>query len=182
MLPARAQHLLSGRRLDWTLLLGALVLAIAPVRLLRPWTNDVARLVLVPFVPVTHLGTSLRDRIRPTIESFDPKSPETIALEAEVERLRTLYETSRLDALRLEEVLRSLQATSTRAGAGSLVDVGATTASIVASDPTGPHGVVRINAGARHGVVVGSAVFVGGDVFAGLVSDDIGAFVSTVVP
>jgi len=182
MLPARVQHLLTGRRLDWTLLACALVVSVAPVRMLRPWTNDLARLVLVPFVPVTHLGTSLRDRIRPSIESFDPKSPETIALEAEVERMRTLYETSRLDALRLEEVIRGLQATSTRAGGGALLDVGATTGSVVAGDPNGPHGVVRINAGSRHGVAAGSAVFVGGDVFAGLVTHDVGAFISTVLP
>ncbi len=181
------QQFLTGKRLDWTLVCLAFLVALLPVRVLRPWTNDVARLVLIPLVPVTHLSSSLRDRIRPSLSSFEPSRPgfastEVLALEAEVERLRTLYEASRLDASRLEESLVALRATSTRAGRGALIDVAAATGSIVATSNGENDGIVRINAGTRHGVVPGSAVFIDGDVFAGLVSEDVGSFISSVTP
>jgi hypothetical protein len=187
MILSRMPQFLSGKRLDWGLVSLAFVVSLAPSNLLRPWTNDVARLVLIPLVPVTHLGSVLRDRIRPSLDSFDPSrtgadATEVLALNDEIDRLRTLYESSRLDSARLEESLASIRATSTRAGKGALIDVAATTGSVVANSNGEIDGIVRINAGTRHGVVPGSAVFVRGDVFAGLTSDDIGAFISTVTP
>ncbi|MEY2795510.1 MAG: hypothetical protein RIR10_1226, partial [Planctomycetota bacterium] len=184
---SRMPQFLSGKRLDWVLLALAFGMALSPVKVLRPWTNDLARLVLIPLVPVTHLGSMLRDRIRPSLDSFDPSRSgadptEVLALRDEIDRLRTMYESSRLDLARLEDALASIRATSTRAGKGAFIDVAATTGSIVASSNGEVDGIVRINAGSRHGVVPGSAVFVNGDVFAGLTSDDIGAFISTVTP
>ena len=184
---SRMPQFLNGKRLDWALVFLALLFALAPVPILRAWTNDVARLVLVPLVPVTHMGSMLRDRIRPSLGSFDPSrssvdTAEVLALREELDRLRTLYESSRLDAARLEDALGSIRATSTRAGKGALIDVAATTGSIVANSNGEIDGVVRINAGSRHGVLPGSAVFVNGDVFAGLTSNDIGSFVSSVTP
>ena len=184
---SRVPQILSGKRLDWGLLSLAFVLSLAPSSVLRPWTNDVARLVLIPLVPVTHLGSVLRDRVRPSLDSFDPSqtsadATEVLALKDEIDRLRTLYESSRLDSARLEESLASIRATSTRAGKGALIDVAATNGSVVASSNGEIDGIVRINAGSRHGVVPRSAVFVNGDVFVGLTSDDIGSFVSSVTP
>ena len=99
---------LSGRRLDWTLAVLALVLALLPARALAPWTGDVARIVAVPIVPLMHLGMAVRDRIRPPREAFDPRAPEVIELEMAAERYRTLFEQSRLKSEALERDLAAV--------------------------------------------------------------------------
>ena len=113
MSATRFVQFLSGKRLDWSLACVAIVISMLPVSALKPWTNDVARLVLVPFVPVTHLGMFLRERIRPPQAIFDPRSPETIALDNEVARLRLLYEQTRLSSAQLEQTIQALRAVST---------------------------------------------------------------------
>ena len=85
---------LSGRRLDGTLAVLALLLLLLPARVLTPWTNPAARLLSVPLAPLTHAGMYLRDRIRPPRESFDARAPEVIRLESELAQYRTLYEQS----------------------------------------------------------------------------------------
>jgi len=88
---------LSGKRLDRLLVALALVLALLPERLLLPWSSDLARLCTMPIAPVSHLGVYLRDRIRPPKAAFDPRAPEVLELESEVERFRRLYEAARLE-------------------------------------------------------------------------------------
>jgi hypothetical protein len=187
----RVADFFAGRRFDWTVAITMLIVAMLPVGALRPWTNDLARVVLVPLVPVTHLGMFVKDRIRPPQQVFDARAPETIALEAELAQTRAAYERARLEVVALEDSLRSLRAVSTRAGSGSsrLIEavVGgtpetATAASIVAVDRARAQGVFFVNAGARHGVVAGTPVFADGDVLVGLVADNVAAFVSPVVP
>ncbi len=187
----RVAEFLAGRRFDWTVAACMLIMALLPVGALRPWTNDLARVVLVPLVPVTHLGMFIRDRIRPPQQVFDSRAPETIALESELARARALYERARLELLALDDSLRSLRAVSTRAGLGAsrLVEavVGGTpevgaSASIVVLDRVRTPGVLFVNAGSRHGVTPGTPVFAEGDILVGLVADDVAAFVSPVVP
>ncbi len=175
----RLVQFLASKRADWLLALLAFALALLPVSALKPWTNDLARIVLVPFVPVAHLGSAVRDRIRPPHAAFDASAPETIALQNELNWMKTLYEGSRLESARLESTIAALHAVSTRLGAATplLID-----ASVVAMDPSRNGGIIRVNAGERHGVAAGAAVFIRGDVFAGVVSDDIGAFASTIIP
>ncbi len=170
---------LIGKRLDWLLAACALIAAMLPVGALKPWTNDLARVVLVPFVPVTHLGMALRDRIRPPQAAFDAQAPETIALNNQLSWTTTLYESTRLDVERLEKTIAALNAVSVRLGSGErrLVEV-----SVVGVDPSRVDGAVQVNAGTRNGIVAGSAVFARGDEFVGRVSEDIGAFSATVIP
>lgn len=170
---------LSGRRLDWALAAVALVLSLMPQRALAPWTNGLAHALSVPLLPLTHAGTYLRDRLRPPRERFDPRAPEAIALAQEAEHYRTLYEGARLQSERLERAIASLQAVSTRLGEQGVRFI---EASVVGADPTRKDGVVRINAGARHGVVARAPVFIDGDIFAGLVADEVGPFTAAVIP
>lgn len=170
---------LSGKRLDRLLVALALVLALLPERLLLPWSSDLARLCTMPIAPVSHLGVYLRDRIRPPKAAFDPRAPEVLELESEVERFRRLYEAARLEGERLERTIAALDAVSTRVGGGRhrLLE-----ASIVGSDPTRSDGVLRINAGQRHGVTAGAPAFLDGDAFVGVVGSDVGAVGASVVP
>lgn len=170
---------LSGRRLDATLAVLALLLVLLPARVLTPWTNPAARLLSVPLAPLTHAGMYLRDRIRPPRESFDARAPEVIRLESELAQYRTLYEQSRLERERLERSMAALQAVSTRAGTEG---VRLAEASVIASDPTRADATVRLNAGERHGVRAGAPVFVDGDIFAGIVANDVGAYSCAVIP
>ena len=179
MSATRFVQFLSGKRLDWSLACVAIVISMLPVSALKPWTNDVARLVLVPFVPVTHLGMFLRERIRPPQAIFDPRSPETIALDNEVARLRLLYEQTRLSSAQLEQTIQALRAVSTRIGSANTTFV---EAAVVALDPSRVGGVVQVNAGSRHGVIPGAPVFIEGDLFAGLISDEVGSFGAAVIP
>lgn len=175
----RLLHFIASKRFDWLLAGVALLLALLPVWTLKPWTNDVARIVIVPFVPVTHVGMALRDRIRPPHATWNPSAPETIALINELSYTKTLYEAARLESARLEGTIAALNAVSTRLGDArpDLIE-----ASVVALDPSRVGGAIQVNAGERNGVVAGAAVFINGDLFAGVVSGDIGAFVSTVIP
>jgi hypothetical protein len=170
---------LSGRRLDWGLALLALILTVLPQRFLAPWTNGLAHAISVPLLPLTHSGSYLRDRIRPPRERFDPRAPEAIQLAQEAEHYRTLYEGARLQSERLERAIASLQAVSTRVGEQGVRFI---EASVVGSDPSRRDGVVRINAGARHGVVARSPVFIDGDIFGGMVADEVGPFTASVIP
>lgn len=179
MQPLRLLQILLLRRPEWGVLLVAMVVTLLPARALRPWTGDLARLASLPVTPLAHAGNLLADRLRPRGASFDPRAPEVVALEAEAELYRTLFEQSRLEVERLERTMAALGAVSTRAG-GS--DLRLTEASVIGVDPARTGGAVRINAGERHGVRPGAPVFVDGDVFVGLVSDEVGALESTVVP
>lgn len=170
---------LSGRRLDWTLVGFAFLLAVLPARLLAPWTSDVARIVSVPIVPLMHLGMATRDAIRPPREAFDHRAPEVIALEMQAEAARTLFEQSRLRVEALEREVSSLKGIRGQLGNTA---VQLETATVVGIDPTRREGLVRINVGARHGVHRDSVVIVGGDVFGGLVVNDPTEFVSIVRP
>ena len=170
---------LSGRRLDWTLAVLALVLALLPARALAPWTGDVARIVAVPIVPLMHLGMAVRVRIRPPREAFDPRAPEVIELEMAAERYRTLFEQSRLKSEALERDLAAVKAVRNRPGAGG---VQLETAAVVGIDPTRREGLVRISLGARHGVHRDAAVILRGDIFGGIVANDPAEFVSLVRP
>lgn len=175
----RWSDVLSGRRLDRLLLAVALAVALLPDAALRPWTSDLARLVTLPAAPVSHLGIYLRDRIRPPRAAFDPRAPEVVELESEAERFRMLYERARLENERLERTIASLGAVSTRVGAGRhrLLE-----ASVVGTDPTRRDGVLRINAGSRHGLREGAPAFLDGDAFVGVVGTDVGPLGATVVP
>jgi hypothetical protein len=170
---------LSGRRLDWTIAGLAFLVTMLPQRLLSPWTNGLAHAISVPLLPLTHSGSYLRDRIRPPRERFDARAPEAIALAQEAEQYRTLYEGARLQAERLERAIAALQAVSTRVGEQGVRFV---EASVVGADPSRRDGVVRINAGARHGVVARAPVFIDGDIFAGMVADEVGPFTASVIP
>jgi len=170
---------LSGRRLDWSLAALALAASLAPVGALRPWTGDLARLVSVPLAPVGHLGVFLRTRVRPEQAAFDPRSPETLALERELRQFRTLYEQARLENERLERSVSALAAVRARLeGAGQRL----AEASIVGVDASRRDGAARINAGARHGLRPGSAALVSGDILVGVVAQDVGALSASVIP
>lgn len=179
MTPTRAIRFFTGRRLDWTLAAIALLLALLPRPALRPWTSDVARVVVVPLAPLTHLGSLARERIRPVRGTFDPRAPEVVELEQELAQSRMLVEQSRLEIERLERSLASLRAVSARIGGegARLAE-----AAVVAVDADREDGVVRINAGSRHGVRAGAPVLVDGDVLVGIVGDDVGPFTSSVLP
>lgn len=170
---------LSGRRLDWLLAFVALVIALLPAHALAPWTNTLARIAFVPMAPLTHAGMFLRDRIRPPRAAFDPRAPEVMALAQEAEQFRTLYESARLQSERLERSLGELGAVSTRVGEQGVRFI---EASVTGGDPTRAAGVVRINAGTRHGVTPRAPVFLDGDVLAGMVADEVGPFSATVIP
>ena len=179
MQPLRLLQILVLRRPEWGVLVLALLATFLPARFLRPWTGDLARLVALPVTPLANAGTVLADRLRPRPSAFDRDSPEVRALEAESELFRTLFEQSRLEVERLERTIAALGAVSTRAGGTGLRLV---EASVVGVDPARPGGAIRINAGSRHGVRPGAPVFVDGDIFVGLVSEEVGAFESTVIP
>lgn len=179
MSPTRVIRLFTGKRLDWTLAVLALVVCLAPRGALRPWTADVARIVVVPLAPVTHLGSIARDRIRPVRGEFDPRAPEVLELEQELAQSRMLVEQSRLEIERLERTIGSLRAVSTRVGSEG---VRLTEASVVAVAADREGGVVRIDAGSRHGVRAGAPVLVDGDILVGVVGDDVGPFTSSVLP
>ncbi|RLS89244.1 MAG: hypothetical protein DWI09_04500 [Planctomycetota bacterium] len=170
---------LTGRRLDWLLAGFALLLAILPARALAPWTGDVARIVVVPIVPLMHLGMVVRDRIRPPRAAFDARAPEVVELELATERYRTLFEQSRLKAEALDREIAQLKAVRTRLGNSG---VQLETASVVGIDPTRREGLVRINAGLRQGVHRDAAVIIHGDILGGIVANDPGEFVSLVKP
>ena len=170
---------LTGRRLDWTLVAFAFLLAVLPARLLAPWTSDVARIVSVPIVPLMHLGMATRDAIRPPREAFDHRAPEVIALEMQAEAARTLFEQSRLRVESLEREVATLKGARAQIGNGA---VQLETATVVGVDPTRREGLVRINVGARHGVHRDSVVIMGADIFGGLVANDPTEFVSLVRP
>lgn len=170
---------LTGKRLDWTLVAIALLLAVLPARFLAPWTSDVARIVSVPIVPMMHLGMAARDAIRPPRESFDHRAPEVIALEMQAEAARTLFEQSRLKVESLEREVAALKGIRAQYGDAS---VQLETATVVGVDPTRREGLVRINVGARNGVHRDSVVIVGGDGFGGLVVNDPSEFTSLVRP
>lgn len=179
MQPLRLLQTLAVRRPEWGVLALALVATLLPARFLRPWSGDLARLVALPITPLAHAGTALADRLRPRPAAFDRDAPEVRALEAEAELYRTLFEQSRLEVERLERTIAALGAVSTRAGGSGLRLV---EASVIGVDPTRTGGAIRINAGSRQGVRPGAPVFVDGDVFVGLVSEEIGLFESTVIP
>lgn len=179
MTPIRAIRLLTGRRLDWTLAAVALLLALLPRPVLRPWTSDLARVVVVPLAPLTHVGSVVRDRIRPVRGEFDPRAPEVVELEQELAQSRMLVEQSRLEIERLERSIASIGAVSARIGGEGARLAEAT---VVAVDADRGDGVVRINAGSRHGVRAGAPVLADGDVLVGIVGDDVGPFTSSVLP
>ena len=170
---------LTGRRLDWSLAAVAFVVAMLPVRALAPWTNDLARLFSVPLAPLTHLGMYLRNQVRPPQAGFDPRAPETLALERELAQYRMLYEQSRLEVERLEQSLTAMRAVSARVDAP---DTRLVEASVIAGDPSRRNGVFTLNAGVRHGVRAGASALVDGDVFAGLIAPEVGGFQSTLIP
>lgn len=170
---------LSGRRLDWSLAALALAASLAPVAALRPWTADLARLVSVPLAPVSHLGVFLRARVRPEQGAFDPRAPETLALELEVRQFRTLYEQARLENERLERAIAALAAVRARLdGTGQRL----AEASVVGTDASRRDGAARINAGTRHGLRAGSVALVSGDILVGVVGQDIGALSASLIP
>lgn len=173
------RRFLQSRRLDWLLAATALAVALLPPAALLPWSGDVARLASVPLAPITHLGTFLRDRVRPPRETFDPRSPEALALDREIARYRTLYEQARLELERSERAIASLRAVRARIGdaGGELTD-----ASVIATDASRPDGVLQLNAGERHGVQAGATVLADGERFAGVIARDVGTFSSTLVP
>lgn len=170
---------LSGRRLDWSLAVLALAASLAPTAVLRPWTADLARVVSVPLAPVSHLGVFLRSRVRPEQGAFDPRAPETLALEQEVRQFRTLYEQARLENERLERSLAALAAVRARLGGSGqrLAEV-----SVVGTDASRRDGAARINAGTRHGLAAGAVALVSGDILVGVVGQDIGALSASVIP
>jgi len=170
---------LTGPRRDWTIAALALVLALLPARFLEAWTNDLSRIVSVPVVPIMHGGMALRDWIRPPREAFDPRAPEVIELEMSAERYRTLFEQSRLKTESLEREVGELKGIR-----GRIADprVQLATASVVGVDPTRSGGLVRVNVGSRHGVHRDAPVIARGDVFAGVVAQEPGEFVSMVRP
>lgn len=170
---------LSGRRLDWSLAVLALAASLAPAAVLGPWTADLARVVSVPLAPVSHLGVFLRARVRPEQGAFDPRAPETLALEREVRQFRTLYEQARLENERLERSLAALAAVRARLGGSGqrLAEV-----SVVGTDASRRDGAARINAGTRHGLAAGAVALVSGDILVGVVGQDIGALSASVIP
>ena len=173
------RRFLQGRRPDWLLAAAALGVALLPPAALVPWTGDVSRLVSVPLAPITHLGVFLRDRVRPPRTTFDPRSPEALALDREVARYRTLYEQARLELEQSERALASLRAVRAKVGdgTGELID-----ASVVATDASRLDGVLSLNAGTRHGVRPGASVLANGERFAGVIAREVGAFSSTLIP
>jgi hypothetical protein len=173
------RRFLQGRRPDWLLAAAALGVALLPPAALVPWTGDVSRLVSVPLAPITHLGVFLRDRVRPPRTTFDPRSPEALALDREVARYRTLYEQARLELEQSERALASLRAVRAKVGdgGGELID-----ASVVATDASRLDGVLSLNAGTRHGVRPGASVLADGERFAGVIAREVGAFSSTLIP
>ena len=173
------RRFLQGRRPDWLLAAAALGVALLPPAALVPWTGDVSRLVSVPLAPITHLGVFLRDRVSPPRTTFDPRSPEALALDREVARYRTLYEQARLELEQSERALASLRAVRANVGdgTGELID-----ASVVATDASRLDGVLSLNAGTRHGVRPGASVLANGERFAGVIAREVGAFSSTLIP
>jgi len=170
---------LTGRRLDWALAAVALVLALLPIRSLIGWTDDLARLVSVPLAPVMHLGTFLREQLRPAHRTFDPQAPETVALEREIAQYRMLYEQARLEAERLERSLATIRGVSARIDAP---DTRFAEASVIAGDASRRDGVLTLNAGERHGVRAGAAALVDGDIFVGVVAPEVGSFSCAMIP
>lgn len=179
MHPMRLIRSLTGKRLDWTLAVAALLLALLPVRALSGWTDDLARLVSVPLAPVMHLGMFLRDQVRPPRVAFDPQAPETLALEREIAQYRMLYEQSRLEVERLERSLATIRAVSARVDSP---DTAFTEATVIAGDPSRRDGVLTLNAGERHRVRAGAAALADGDVFVGVVAPDVGSFSCALIP
>jgi hypothetical protein len=180
--PRNLIRFLQGRRLDGALAVVALLLALLPATWLMPWTGDLARLLSAPLAPVTHAGVYLRDRVRPPRESFDPRSPEALALGKEIARYQSLYEQARLELEQSQRSLEALRAVRARVGSAGGAESQLIEASVIATDASRPLGVLLLNAGERHGVRGGSAALVGSDLFAGVIAKDVGRFSSSLIP
>ncbi len=170
---------LTGRRLDWAIVVVLLLIALMPARGLQPWTGDLARIVAVPIVPLMHFGLATRDRLRPPRATFDPRAPEVIEMEMASERYRTLFEQQRLRVEALEREMLQLRAVRARLG-NSGAELA--TARVVGLDPTRRDGLVRIAVGLRHGVRRDAAVIAHGDILAGVIGADPGEFISLAKP
>ena len=139
----------------------AVLASVLPVRWLA-WTQILATVVRVPVQPLAQAGVHISDWLRPGVDD----AAESEALRertTDLETTRALLHAARLqiDSL-LEEIAALQEARGLRPG----LEITPIVARVTARPADRSGGPVRINAGARHGVVAGAiVVYRGGSAF-----------------
>ena len=149
---------------------------VVPTRWLRPWTPELAALLYVFVQPLGQLGVTVRHWLRPVNDEF---TGEVQKLVEDRDELRVLLHAARARNRELEEEISELGA-ARKFHQG--VEIDTVFARITGRSPDRAGGLVRLNAGARHGVRAGTvAVFRGGHLI-GRIESDVGRLSSVLVP
>ncbi len=155
----------------------AVVTSLMPVRWLA-WTPGFATVVRVPVQPLAQAGVQVSHWLRPSAD----EAGESEALRErsiQLETTRALLHGARLQIDALLEEIAVLQGVRVlRPG----VEITPVVARVTGRPPDRVGGPVRINAGARHGVVARAVVVYRGGHLVGRVADGVSRLSSSVVP
>ena len=147
---------------------------------LGPWPLVVASIVNVPVQPLSDFGVRLRNWLWLPGDPLAGESERVQFLADELEELRAITYAKQLTIEALQEEVRELQE-ARRLHQGT-AQFGTVFARIISRSPDRAGGMVRLNAGSRHGVTAGTvAVFRGGHMI-GRVAGDVGGLSSWLIP
>ena len=158
------------------------LLALLPTRWLIPWTADVGSIIALPLTPLGHAAGSAVAFFRPPSGEALPSISELDRIVDERDAYRGRWHAARLEIEQLETELAQLQRARKVPGSVVSSDWTPRTATIVRHTLGGQGGVMRINAGARQGVLPGTVVVVDGDQLVGRIAGGVGPLASTLVP
>ncbi len=147
---------------------------------LGPWPLVLASIVNVPVQPLGDFGVRLRNWLWSPGDPLAGESERVQYLTDQFEELRAITYAKQLTIEALQEEIRELQEAH-RLHQGT-AHIGTLFARITSRSPDRAGGMVRLNAGSRHGVTVGTvAVFRGGHLI-GRVVGDVGRLSSWLIP
>ena len=158
------------------------LLAFLPTRWLVPWTSDVGSIIALPLTPLGHAAGSALAFVRPPSGQELPSEGELNRILDERDAYRGRWHAARLQVEQLELELAQLQNARSAPELGVSADWSPRNAAVVRHTPGGHGGLLRLNAGIRHGVTAGTVAVVDGDQLVGRVADGVGQLSSVLIP
>ncbi|MEM7229423.1 MAG: rod shape-determining protein MreC [Planctomycetota bacterium] len=148
------------------------VVALLPPSWLRPWTNDLERLVTFPLAPFGHAGNSLAGWLRPAPDPYSDLSPAARdrlnQAEAEKERFARLYRERERRIIELEADIAELESIPLRQMPAETTPL---RANVTRRTPDKLHGVVHLNRGESAGVETNTVAVYSGTHLVGRITE-----------
>lgn len=155
----------------------AVVASLMPVRWLA-WTAGLATVVRVPVQPLAQAGVQVSHWLRPAADV----AGESEALGERTKELETTRALLHGARLQIDSLLEEIAVLQEVRGLRPDVEITPIVARVTGRPPDRAGGPIRINAGARHGVVAGAIVVYHGGHLVGRVAEGVSRLSSGVVP